>query len=330
MKLSTRLSFINTVLKAKIFKKRTPFFVSWAITNRCNKKCKYCNIWNVNSEELNTKQVLSIIDELSQLGTQMVHFTGGEPLLREDIGVILDYCHKKHILTSINSNGSLVPQRIDELISLNLLGLSLDGPAEVHDYIRGEGAYREVIEAINIAKHKGKEVRMLIVLSQSNLNAIDFLLEKAREFDAPVLFQPATHLLLGGDNKNPITPEDREYKRAIIELIAKKRKTKYIGNSVSGLKFLYYWPNLKRIRCMASFISCRIESDGRLYTCFRNQLQGSQIDGRNLSVRAAFSCLPSLYCDCCCCASFVEINCLLALKIDTLFNSWSFVGRISG
>lgn len=326
MKLSNRLSSINAILKAKIFKKRTPLLVSWAITNRCTNRCKYCNIWNVKSKELNTKQIFSIIDELSQLGTQIIHFTGGEPLMREDIGIILDYCHKRDILTSINSNGSLVPQRIGELRNLNLLGLSLDGPEEVQDYIRGEGSYKEVIKAINIAKDKGIKVRMLTVLSKFNLNAINFLLRKAIEFDVSVVFQPATRLILGGEKKNPIAPGDKEYKRAINELIAEKRMSKkLIGNSISGLKFLYYWPHPKRIKCLSNLISCRIESEGCVYICFRNQHQGDQIDSKNLSVRIAFSRLPLLYCDRCCCASSVEINCLLGLKIEAILNNLSFI-----
>jgi len=310
---------------AKIFRKRTPLLVSWAITHRCNNKCIYCNIWNVNSKELNTKQIFPIIDELSQLGTQIIHFTGGEPLIREDIGIILDYCHKKDISTSIASNGLLVPQRIGELMKLNLLGLSLDGPEEIHDYIRGAGTYRRVIEAINIAKDKGIRVRILAVLSQLNLNVIDFLLEKGREFDAPIIFQPATHLLLGGEKENPIAPNEKEYKRAIDRLIANKRKTKYIANSISGLKFLYHWPYPQKIRCLSNLISCRIEGDGRIYICFRNQYQGNQVENKNLSVRAAFSRFSSLYCDRCCCASSVELNSLLAFKMDTIFNSWNFI-----
>lgn len=133
----------------------------------------------------------------------MIHFTEGEPLLREDIGVILDCCHKKNISTSMNSNGSFVPRRINEISTLHLPGISLDGPKEVHDYIRGKGSFRGAIEAITIARDKGIKLRLLTVLSQCNLQAIDFLLEKAVEFDAPLIFQPATELLLGGDEKIP-------------------------------------------------------------------------------------------------------------------------------
>lgn len=319
------IASISALLKAKIFKIRTPLIVSWSITNRCNMRCKYCNIWAANPEELNTNQVLSMIDELSQLGTAFIHFTGGEPLLRQDIGVILDYCHKKNILTSINSNGSFFSKRINELMNLNLLGLSLDGPKDIHDSIRGEGSYDKVLEAINIAKSKAIKTRILTVLSKSNLDTIDFILNKAKELGVSVTFQPATSLLLGGNKKNPVAPDGEKYKTVINQLIARKRKNRYIGNSLSGLKLLYYWPNPKRIKCLVNLISCRIESNGYIYICFRNQYQKSQVDRNNMTVALPFLNLPLIYCEHCCCASLVEINCLMSLKLDTIINSFRFI-----
>ncbi|MFC1514807.1 radical SAM protein [Candidatus Omnitrophota bacterium] len=325
MKLSQKLSSVYTILAAKIAGKRTPLLVNWSITNKCNRACRYCNIWNCNSRDLSEEQSLSMIDDLYELGTKVIHFTGGEPLLRSDIGNILKYCHKKNIVTSMNSNGTFVPQKISELVNLNLLGLSLDGPREVHDSIRGNGSYGEVLEAMDCAKEAGVRFRIITVLSRSNLGAIDFLLAKAQEYKTLVVFQPATSFLLGGDRENPIAPDEQEYKRVISELIIRKRKTKHIGNSLSGLNLLYHWPYPKRIRCLSHFISCRIESDGRVYACFRNREQGKKIDDHGLSIKAAFSQLFVTDCDRCWCASSVEINCLMSLRVDSMINSWSFI-----
>lgn len=324
MRLSSKIAAIQAILKVKIFNRRIPLLVNWEITQRCNARCRYCNIWDSASGELDTEKVLSIIQELSLLGTRMIHFTGGEPLLREDIGTILDYCRQKNISTAMNSNGSLVPARIKAIGTLDLLGLSLDGPEEVHDYIRGEGSYRKTIEAISMVRATDIKLRLLVTLSKCNLGAVDFLLEKASQFDAPLIFQPATELLLGAETDNPIAPEAQRYKQIIRELIARKKSTKYIANSVSGLKFLYDWPVMKRIRCLARLVSCRIQSDGRMYICYRNQDQAPRID-QNHSFKEAFLQLPFVYCNRCCCASAVEINCSLSLKPDTILNTWNFI-----
>lgn len=322
MKLFNKLSFIPAILNAMVFCKKTPLIVNWEITRRCNSRCQYCNIWSNVCEEKTTSQVISIIQELSRLGTKMVHFTGGEPLLREDIGTILDYCADKNILTTMNSNGFLVPQQLDKIKNVCLLTISLDGPEEVHDSIRGQGAFGKVIRAIVAAKGKGIKVNLLVVLSRANLESIGFLLEKSRELDAPLFFQPATELLLGSSAKNQVTPDIGKYKLVMKELIRRKKETRYIANSLSGLRFLSEWPEIPSIRCLVPLISCRVQSDGSVNICYRNQDYSVTINGQNPSFKEAFSRLPLIHCNRCCCASLVEMNSLLSLKLDAILNSW--------
>jgi len=327
MKFSNKIDLIKKVLQAVIFNKRTPLFVSWEITRQCNARCKYCNIWDDSSKELDTGQVLSIIRELSILGTWMIHFTGGEALLRSDFGEILRYCRQRGILTSLNSNGALVPARIDELTTLRVLAISIDGPEEVHDSARGVGSYHKAMDALAVARDRGIQIRLLTVLSKQNLDAVDFLLEKAMEFNATVVFQPATELLLGGQGLNPMSPEVKRYRRKIEELIVKKkgRQSRYIANSLSGLKFLHDWPDMKPILCLARLVSCRIESDGSVLICFRNLTQKRGLDLRSNSMKDVFERLPSVHCNQCYCAPGVELNCLLSLKFDTIFNTWRYL-----
>jgi MoaA/NifB/PqqE/SkfB family radical SAM enzyme len=330
MKIRDRLFSINAVLKALVFKKKTPLMVNWAITNRCNKSCLYCDTRNIVVKELETGQALAIITELSEAGTKHIQFTGGEPLLREDMGMLLDYCSERGILTSINSNGSIVGQRIKDLSNLNLLGLSLDGPEQVHDYIRGKGSYGEVIAAIALAKERGISTRIHTVLSRLNLQSIDFLLAKAEAFRTPIFFQPSAALLLEGNQKNRLSPDEKEYKQAIGYLIAKKRKARYIGNSISGLKFLHNWPYLKKITCLASLICCRIESDGSVDICTRNQFKAPRKNTDDTGIRRRFYRLPFLHCNRCCCALSVDLNCSLHLNPDAIYNAWNISRALAG
>jgi len=112
MGIKNKLSIAYSLFAARIFRKKTPLVVSWAITTRCNRSCQYCNIHNIKSKELTTPQVFALIDEMSGLGTRIIHFTGGEPLLRDDLGAIIDHCRQVGVLSSVNSNGSLISQRI--------------------------------------------------------------------------------------------------------------------------------------------------------------------------------------------------------------------------
>jgi MoaA/NifB/PqqE/SkfB family radical SAM enzyme len=325
MGIKNKLSIAYSLFAARIFRKKTPLVVSWAITTRCNRSCQYCNIHNIKSKELTTPQVFALIDEMSGLGTRIIHFTGGEPLLRDDLGAIIDHCRQVGVLSSVNSNGSLISQRIEEIRNLSLVGLSLDGPEEVHDRIRGQGSYREVIDALSVIKEHKITPRILTVLSSLNLGCVDFLLDKAREFNASIIFQPSTVFLLGGSQRNPLAPEDGEYRKVIRYLIGRKMKDKYtIGHSVSGLKFLYDWPRLKKIPCYAGLVSARIESDGSLDICFRNRLSREAPSGDPAGFKNRFYQLPFVYCDKCSCPSSVELNCMLSFKLDALFNMSKF------
>ena len=95
-------------------------------------------------KELTTSEVYSVIEGLKELGTRRIHFCGGESLLREDFPAIVDYCSSKSIETGFISNGALIPRYAKYLKNLTLLKVSLDGPAIVHDKLRGAGAYERV------------------------------------------------------------------------------------------------------------------------------------------------------------------------------------------
>ncbi|MBU4251515.1 MAG: radical SAM protein [Candidatus Omnitrophica bacterium] len=310
MRLKNKISITKAICEARLFKKKTPLMASWALSYRCNRRCIYCRIWELSRKELSTPEVISMIDKFSSLGTQCITFTGGEPLMREDIGEIITYASRKGIFIKINSNGSMIPRRISVLAHLNSLSLSFDGPEEIQDYIRGEGSYAEVIEAVRVAKGYGINVSFLTVLSKVNLNSIDFILESAKKFQVAVLFQPATSLLLGSGEKNPISCSSNEYEQAIRKLIANKRINRYnILNSTKGLWHLCHWPNQRSLPCAAGKISFRVEPNGEVHSCFKQVSHN----------------LADIFCNDCWCGTQVEINYLSAWNINAILNSIRWV-----
>jgi PqqA peptide cyclase len=81
--------------------------VDLTVTWRCNSRCRYCDIWkHKKGLELSTKQFKKVIKSLKDwLGTFSSTFTGGEPLLRNDIAEIISFCSSNGIYTNIISNG---------------------------------------------------------------------------------------------------------------------------------------------------------------------------------------------------------------------------------
>ena len=80
MNLGYKLSIAKNFLKEKIFKRRIPIAVGWAITYRCNFQCKFCNRWQNPEEEISTHQAIDIINKLYRLGLRRINFSGGKPL----------------------------------------------------------------------------------------------------------------------------------------------------------------------------------------------------------------------------------------------------------
>lgn len=320
MKIKDYFPVAVSLIKAKLFNRRLPIVVNWAITYRCNYRCLYCGIRNISAEEINRNQVFSFIDEMAQMGTRRIHFTGGEPLLREDIGEILEYSKGKNIKTALNSNGFLVPEKINLLKSLDLLSLSLDGDEEVQDTIRQEGSYQKVMEAVEAARASNLKIRIITVISKVNLNSVDFIIDKANEIGAFVTFQPATKMLLEADSVNPIAPSREEYRKVIKKLISKKKKGYSIGNSISGLMYLSHWPYLAGIACVNGRVICRLEPDGRLYGCGNFKSKNLPLSCTKSGFKRAFDNLMPVSCKECWCAAMVEMNYLFSFRPDAVLN----------
>jgi len=328
MKAKLILKTAGALLKAKILKRRSPAIVGWAITDLCNRRCLYCARWQGKQKELSTEEVFRVVDELARMGTAMISFTGGEPLVRKDIGKIIDYIYNKGISVKLNSNGMLVEQKIKELKKLDLLTLSLEGPEEIHDAIRGKDAYQQVLTAAQVANKSGIRVSFTTVLTADNLKSIDFILNKAKEFNSKVNFQPATQTILGSASVNPLAPDIAQYRQAINKLIERKKNgNKEIANSLKGLEHLYWWPEAKKMNCACSWVSCRIEPNGDIIYCSRGKTPRKALNCINDGVEKAFNNLSTMSCNDCWCATRVELNLAFSTHPSVIMNQVKSQGK---
>lgn len=154
--------------------------VRWDITGKCNLACKHCqaSMYKYSSiKDLKTEQVKEIIDKLE--GVQSIGLLGGEPLIRDDIEEILKYMRKKNILVTINTNGTLLDDRMIESIApyVNAFSVSVDGIKPfTNDKLRGKGNFEKTINGIKLLnnnKHKYNfSVGISYVINKYNLEDI--------------------------------------------------------------------------------------------------------------------------------------------------------------
>ncbi|HQO58527.1 MAG TPA: radical SAM protein [Candidatus Omnitrophota bacterium] len=255
------------VLNARIFHVRHPLAIHWALTYRCNQKCAYCGIPDTPISELPARQVCDMIDSFARLGTRWIAFSGGEPLLRQDLPLIVQHAKSRKIYVTVSTNGALLPERIHDLVHADRIKLSLDGPEEIHDQTRGKGSYKKVIKAIHLCLANNIRVAVDCVLSRYNLAVADDVIAICQKNKIKVSFQPATAWDVHFETPASFLPPVDKYRATIKHLISIKKRGGAIRNSVAGLQHLLSWPSPKDIPCYMCLLSFNVEPSGIISPC---------------------------------------------------------------
>jgi len=123
--------------------------------------------------ELSTEEVKRGLDVLRDLGVLEIVFSGGNPLLRDDIGEILDYA-SQYFITTVYDNGSMAAKKVDALRNVDFVAISVDTLDEKkNDYLKGvPGAWKRAMDSIDTLKREGIHVGVSPTISQVNLHEI--------------------------------------------------------------------------------------------------------------------------------------------------------------
>ena len=136
-----------------------PRVANYEITSRCNLKCMHCYWWkgDNNGKEFTSEEWTRIFLDHKSKGVSMAFITGGEPSLRPDV---IDSADRIFTALAIASNGV---KKIDSRVNRRIF-ISLDGPREIHNRIRGADIFDRVIENIQ------DDDRVIIAPTLSTLN----------------------------------------------------------------------------------------------------------------------------------------------------------------
>jgi len=291
-------------------RRNIPLFVNLSVTDRCNFRCSYCKIPERNSKELTKEEIFSIVDDLNRLGTRKIGLCGGEPLMREDIGEIVNYIKSKHILVTIISNGSLVRQRVEEIKNLDLIMISFDGPPQAQEDVRGKHAYEIAIDAIEAARKHNLRVLVVTVITKNNIKELDSILKMAESMGFTCLFLPVYHYAMSGEFVRDLLPDREEFRHTIerIEKIKKSKKAHLITNSMVGLNYLKAWPKFTKVPCWAGKSYAYIDTDGRIYPCIQMIQKTKGVSLLEVGLKEAMKKMTKLPCPGCWCISNIEHN----------------------
>ena len=237
---TARYAFTNYVKRECIY----PFYASFKVTHKCGLRCSFCNVWMEKTPDLSKDDVFKVLDNIGDSSIVVLSLEGGDPLLRKDLGEILEYAYQKPFYLFFTTNGHLLDKRpMDEYgKNIDYLHISID---EGHDNL-------EFFDRLEEFQSYGPEICVQIVVTKETLSALEKKVKRVHGVNARTVVMPACHL----DGTDDYYPDPREFKREIIRL-----KKNYPNTITTPKGFL---DNINRSHgCSTS--SVIIDSDGGLF-----------------------------------------------------------------
>ena len=278
-----------------------PLSLTVSITQRCNSKCKTCNIWRDSTDTRDPELSLSEYERIfKSIGPSVIWYTlsGGEPFLREDIveivALIKKYSNPKIVIIPTNAIlNKRITRNVEEILKVTapdatlIVNLSLDGTGEDHDQIRGiKGNFDRFQETFFELKelknkyHDSLEIGVHSVVSRFNVEKILDLFSYVRNTLTPDSYiseiaENREELL---NTEDLITPSIELYEQTIRPLQQEVRDSLLRNKGLTGLiqafRLKYYDYVIKEMRekrriipCYAGQVSAQISPWGDVWPC---------------------------------------------------------------
>lgn len=140
-----------------------PEMVMISPTDKCNLNCKTC--WRRDKQQdefevgLSLEKVKEVLDDCERLDVKKIDFTGGgEPFLRKEIFDMIKEAKNRGFEVGFTTNGCFMDRsKVSKLVDLRMdeVLLSLDGKEDTNDFLRDDGVYEKVIEAVELFNELG-------------------------------------------------------------------------------------------------------------------------------------------------------------------------------
>jgi MoaA/NifB/PqqE/SkfB family radical SAM enzyme len=262
-----------------------PVNLNLNLTRRCNLKCVMCEqhrhddgpaglSWYDPRRELPLSAWINLLDQVAAFRPRL-YLTGGEPTLYPHFPDFLQEAKQRGFVVHLQTNGTLLDRMAQDLVTqgVEMVTVSMDGPPEVHDAIRGQaGAFRKTREGIRALvaardrqRSPGPIILINCVISKASLATLDQMAPLAHELGADILqiqhtifnsaaniqrhnraLSPAFAAAQGLDLAPPSIPEGEFYESEITRadlplLLAQLQESRRLAKGRVKLLFL---PNL--------------------------------------------------------------------------------------
>ncbi len=263
---------------------RAPVAVQWITTRACDLRCAHCysEAGTRARGELDTDEACTlVVDELARLGCTSLVLAGGEALLRDDLGVIVERAVARGIGWSLQTHGGHVARRraMLERHPPSMAAVSLDGVEELHDLFRGRrGSSAAALAGIRTLKELGcPEVVAGTTVTRDNADLLSEIFDVVRASGADGwgvhLFTPEGR----GGRHRALCPTREQVRRALA-FLARKRLVfdVEIGDDWGGAGDDDVLYRGRPFFCGAGRITCVVGATGEVFPCTTTDLSESE------------------------------------------------------
>ncbi|MGW5705690.1 pyrroloquinoline quinone biosynthesis protein PqqE [Amycolatopsis japonica] len=161
------------------------------LTHRCPLHCPYCSNpveLIARDGELSTEEWISVLSQARELGVLQVHMSGGEPLARPDLPILVEHATKLGCYVNLVTSGlGLTESRLDDFVERGIahVQLSVQGAtADRADRLAGARAHDRKLVAAELIKKAGLPLSVNVVLHRQNHDQLAGIIDLAEEMGA--------------------------------------------------------------------------------------------------------------------------------------------------
>jgi MoaA/NifB/PqqE/SkfB family radical SAM enzyme len=155
--------------------------IDFHVTGRCNQACPYCWGPSRSTPEVDTSKACAIVRKIAEVGARRIVFTGGDPVLREDLGLLIRLAKELGLEVALSSTGDRLTPGLFRAYGrwIDLVSLPLDGPNEgISSRTKRPGHFTAVIRALAwLADYPAIDVKIGTPVTRENVSSIPDLVD---------------------------------------------------------------------------------------------------------------------------------------------------------
>jgi pyrroloquinoline quinone biosynthesis protein E len=209
-----------------------PLWLLAEVTHSCPLQCPYCsNPLDLipKKDELDTESWLRVLHEARQIGAAQLGFSGGEPLVRKDLEVLIGEARKLGFYSNLITSGiGMDAARVEHFRELGLDHIQVSFQADdavLNDYLAGTNSFQHKLDMARAVKANGYPMVLCFVIHRQNIGQVRQMLDLAAELQADYVelatAQYEGWALLNRDHLLPTQAQVREAERIAHEYQAK-------------------------------------------------------------------------------------------------------------